>query len=84
MTDHGIAFGFCSDLSWTQTASSSPNYCSQLAFLVIMTFCVAAQILSSNIEYLSARLYNSSIVAGWSKDSEWKKGVDGPKLLLKF
>ena len=40
--------------------------------------------LSSSVEYLFARLYNSSILAGGSKDSEWKKGVDGAKLLLKF
>ena len=45
---------------------------------------VAAWILSSSIEYLSARLYNSSIVTSGSKDSDWKKWVDGPKLLLKF
>ena len=43
-----------------------------------------ARILSSSIEYLSARLYNSFIVVGGSKDSDWKKGVDGPKLLRKF
>ena len=43
---------------------------------------VAAQILSSSTGYLSALLYNSSIVVGGSKDSDWKKGVDGPKLLL--
>ena len=40
--------------------------------------------LSSNVEYLSARLYNSSIVVGGSRDSEWKNGVVGPKLLRKF
>ena len=40
--------------------------------------------LSSNVEYLSAYLYNSSIVAGGSRDSEWKNGVVGPKLLWKF
>ena len=51
---------------------------------MIMTVWVVAQILSSNVEYLSARLYNSSIVANGSRDSEWKKGADGPKLLLKF
>ena len=42
------------------------------------------RMLSSNIEYLSALLYNSSIVAHGFKDSEWNKGVDGVKLLLKF
>ena len=40
--------------------------------------------LSSNVEYLSARLYNVSIVAGGSRDSEWKNGVIGPKLLRIF
>ena len=49
-----------------------------------MTIWVAARILSSNIEYLSACLYNYSIITDGSKDSDWKKGVDGPKLLLKF
>ena len=53
-------------------------------WFVIMTVWAVARILSSNIEYLSARLYNSSIVAGGSKDSDWKKGADGPKHLLKF
>ena len=51
---------------------------------VIITVWEAAQMLSSNVEYLSARLYNSSIVIGGSRDSEWKNGVVGPKLLLKF
>ena len=45
---------------------------------------VAARILSFSIKYLSARLYNSSIAVGESKDSDWKKGVDGLKLLLSF
>ena len=40
--------------------------------------------LSSSVEYLSARLYNSSIVADGYRDNEWKKGVDVAKLLLKF
>ena len=40
--------------------------------------------LSSNVEYLFARLYNSSIVAGGSRDSEWKNGVVGLKLMWKF
>ena len=51
---------------------------------MIMIVCVIGQMLSSNVEYLSVRLYNSSIVAGGSKDSEWKKEVDGVKLLLNF
>ena len=49
-----------------------------------MTVWVAERILSSSIEYRSARLYNSSIIAGGSKGSDWKKEVDDPKLLLKF
>ena len=40
--------------------------------------------LSSNVEYLSVCLYNSSVVAGESRDNEWKNGVVGPKLLCKF
>ena len=49
-----------------------------------MTVWVASRTLSSNIEYLSARLYNSSIVSSGSKDSDWKKEIDDLKLLLKF
>ena len=55
-----------------------------VGWFVIMTVWVAALILSSSVEYLFAHLYNSSIVVGGSKDSEWKKGVEDPKLLLKF
>ena len=40
--------------------------------------------LSSSIENLSARRYNSSIVAGGSRDKDWKNGVVSLKLLLKF
>ena len=49
---------------------------------MIMTVWVAALILSSSVKYLYVRLYNSSIVAGGSRDSEWKKGVDRPKASL--
>ena len=49
-----------------------------------MTVWAAARILSFSIEYLLRSLYNSSIIVGGSKDSDWKKEVDGPKLLLKF
>ena len=45
---------------------------------------VVARILSSSIEYLSARLCNSSIVVGGSNDIDLKKRVDGSKLLLNF
>ena len=40
--------------------------------------------LSSSVENLSVRQYNSSIVAGGSRDKDCKNGVVGPKLLLKF
>ena len=40
--------------------------------------------LSSNVEYMFARLYSSSIVTGGSSDSDLKKRVIGPKLLQKF
>ena len=53
-------------------------------WFVIMIVWAAAWILSSNIDYLLARLYDSSIVVGGCKNSNRKKGVDGPKLLLKF
>ena len=43
-----------------------------------MTVWVAAWIFSFNIKYLSA------IVVSESKDRDWNKEVDGPKLLLKF
>ena len=43
-----------------------------------------AWMLPSNVDYLSSRLYNSSIVTGGSKDSEWKNGVVSLKLLRKF
>ena len=80
MSGHKIVFGFCTDLPWAFPSSLFLS----ADLLVSMTVCVATQILSSSVEYLYARLYNFSIVAGGSKDSEWKKGVDGPKLLLKF
>ena len=40
--------------------------------------------LSSSVEYLSACLYNSSIIVGGFRDSELKNSVVGPKLLRKF
>ena len=46
--------------------------------------CEATQMLSSSVEYLSVRQYNSSIVVGGFRDSEWKNGVVGLKLLRKF
>ena len=35
--------------------------------------------LSSSVENLSARRYNSSMVAGRSRDKDWKNRVVGPK-----
>ena len=55
-----------------------------LFWVVIIIVWEAAWILSSSVEYLSAHLYSSSIVAGGSRDSDWKKGVVGPKLLQKL
>ena len=40
--------------------------------------------LSSSVENLSARQYNSSMVAGGSRDKDWKNGVVSSKLLRKF
>ena len=53
-------------------------------WMVIMTVCEVAQMLSSNIKNLSARRNNSSIVASGFRDKDWKNGVVDPKLLLKF
>ena len=53
-------------------------------WVVIITVCEAARMLSSSVENLSAHRYNSSIVAGGSRDKDWKNGVVGPKLLRKF
>ena len=68
-----------------------PLFCSGYPFLVglifwalIITAWEAARILSSSLEYLSARLYSSSIIRGEYSDSDWKKVVVGPKLLQKF
>ena len=44
------------------------------------TICTTATSLSSSVVL---GLYNSSIVASGSRDNEWKKGVDRPKLVLK-
>ena len=51
---------------------------------IIITVCEAARIFSSIVEYLFAHLYSSSMVAGGSRERDWKKGVVGPKLLRKF
>ena len=42
------------------------------------------RILSSKVEYLFVRLYNSFIIVGGSTNNELKNGVDGEKLFLKF
>ena len=51
---------------------------------MIITIWEVSRMLSSSVEYLLARLYNSSIVVGGSKDNKWKNSVVGPKLLRKF
>ena len=53
-------------------------------WVVIITVCKAARMLSSNVENLSAHQYNSSMVADESRDKDSKKGVVGLKLLRKF
>ena len=55
-----------------------------LFWVVIITIWEATRIFSSSVEYLFAHLYSSSIVAGGSRDSDWKKGVIDPKLIRKF
>ena len=53
-------------------------------WVVIIIVCEAARMLSYSVENLFARRYNSSIVAGGSRDKDWKNEVVGPKLLRKF
>ena len=53
-------------------------------WVVIITVCEAARMFSSNVENLPARRYNSSMVAGGSRDKDWKNGVVGSKLLRNF
>ena len=40
---------------------------------VIITICEVARIFSSRVEYLSTRRYSSSMVAGGSRERDWKK-----------
>ena len=51
---------------------------------VIITVCEAALILPFRVEYLSTHRYSSSMVAGGSRERDWKKGIVGPTLLRKF
>ena len=53
-------------------------------WVVIIIFCEAVRILSSRVEYLFTCRYSSSMVAGGSRERDWKKGVVDPKLLRKF
>ena len=55
-----------------------------LLWAVIIPSCESTRIFSSIVEYLSARLYSSSMVTGGSRERDKKKGVVGPKLLRKF
>ena len=83
MIDHGVTFGF--PLTFLGLNGFFPFYLVlSIGLLVIMKVYVAMRMLSSSVEFLSACLYNSSIITCGSKYSKWKKGVDGPKLLLKF
>ena len=71
-------------LPWPPFCSSWPFAAGLLFWVVIITVWKAARILSSSVEYFSARLYSSFIVVSGSRDSDWKKGVVSPKLLRKF
>ena len=71
-------------LFWLPFRSGCPFVAGLLFWAVIIIVWEVTRILSSSVEYFSARLYNSSIVVGGSKDNDWKKGVVGPKLLQKF
>ena len=71
-------------LPWLLFYSDGPLAAGLPLWMVIMTVCEVTRMLSSSVENLSARRYNSSIVAGGSRDKDWENGVVGPKLLLKF
>ena len=71
-------------LVWLPFCWGCPFLADLLFWMVIITVWEVARILSCSVEYLSARMYSSSIVTGGSNDSNWKKGVVGPKLLWKF
>ena len=71
-------------LVWIPFCSGCPFLVGLLFWAVIIIVWEAARILSSSVEYLSTRLYSSSIVIGGSSDSDWKKGVVVPKLRRKF
>ena len=71
-------------LPWLFFCLDGPLASGLLLWAVIITVCEAARMLSSNVENLSARRYNSSIVPCGSRDKDWKNRVVGPKLLLKF
>ena len=69
VTDHGIAFGLCS--SFLDSNDFFPGgLFPSASWFVIVTVWAATRILPSSIEYLSARLYNSSIIDGGFKDSD--------------
>ena len=71
-------------LPWLRFFSDRPLATGLLFWAVIITVCEVAQMLSSSIENLSARRYNSCMVVGGSKDKDWKNEVVGLKLHLKF
>ena len=75
-TAHLGASGSC---PWLYFCSDGPLADVLLFWAVIITICEAARMLSSSVENLSARQYNSSIVAGRSMDKDWKNGVVGQR-----
>ena len=80
----GLPIGALLDLALAAFLFGQALSCWLVALGVIMMVCEAAWMLSSSIENLSARQYNSSIVADGSRNKDWKNGVVSPKLLLKF
>ena len=57
-------------LPWLFFNSDGPLATGLLLWAVIITVCKAARMLSSSVENLSARRYNSSIVASGSRDKD--------------
>ena len=71
-------------MPWMLFCSDGPLAAGLFLWVVIITVYEAARMLSSSVENLSARRYNSPIVTGGSRDKDLKNGVVSPKLLLKF
>ena len=53
-------------------------------WVVIITVCEAVRMLSSSVDNLSARRYNSSMVVGGSRDKDWKNGWSVQSFFVSF